>query len=91
MTNCYDCKYRQSAIGSDPHSTCTHPYADPIGLIQIMAYGHAFYNSGLQVEGKQQGIIEGWFLWPINYDPIWLISCNGFVETPSGGDTGQAV
>lgn len=24
------------------------------------------------------GIKNGWFYWPYNFDPVWLISCNSF-------------
>jgi hypothetical protein len=30
------------------------------------------------VKGNNYGVKMGWFFWPVNYDPVWLISCNGF-------------
>jgi hypothetical protein len=24
------------------------------------------------------GICNGWFIWPINFDPVWLENCDGF-------------
>lgn len=32
----------------------------------------------LNVEGHQRGIDGGWFIWPVNFDPVWLESCDGF-------------
>lgn len=32
------------------------------------------------VVGNQHGINNGWFAWPLNFDPIWLISCDGYSE-----------
>ena len=31
-----------------------------------------------KVEGNRHGILRGWFAWPFNYDPVWLISCDSF-------------
>ena len=35
-------------------------------------------NSSAKVEGHPCGIKNGWFRWPNNFDPNWLISCDGF-------------
>ncbi len=35
---------------------------------------------GLNVVGHQRGIDGGWFIWPVNFDPTWLESCDGFSE-----------
>lgn len=32
----------------------------------------------LGVSGKKAGVDGGWFNWPINFDPVWLESCDGF-------------
>ena len=29
-----------------------------------------------KVVGHPHGIAEGWFMWPYNFDPTWLVSCN---------------
>jgi len=31
-----------------------------------------------KVVGDIYGISQGWFFWPINFDPTWLEECNGF-------------
>jgi hypothetical protein len=33
---------------------------------------------GLGIKGNAHGIRRGWFMWPANFDPVWLDSCNGF-------------
>lgn len=30
------------------------------------------------VLGHPFGIKNGWFCWPWNFDPIWLVSCDSF-------------
>lgn len=37
-------------------------------------------NWSARVKGNQHGIKNGWFFWPIDFDPIWLESCTGFKE-----------
>ena len=32
------------------------------------------------IKGNEHGIKEGWFMWPFNFDPIWLENCDGFKE-----------
>ncbi len=35
-------------------------------------------NPDAQVRGNDHGITHGWFCWPVNFDPVWLVSCDGF-------------
>ena len=35
-------------------------------------------NYGANVTGNPHGISNGWFMWPFNFDPAWLESCDGF-------------
>lgn len=39
-------------------------------------------NHKADVIGNQHGIKNGWFRWPLNFDPTWLESCNGFSDNP---------
>jgi hypothetical protein len=32
----------------------------------------------LGITAHAQGIRGGWFHWPMNFDPRWLLSCDGF-------------
>ena len=40
-------------------------------------------NQTAKVEGNPVGIRRGWFLWPLNFDPAWLVSCDGFSDDPA--------
>lgn len=66
---CYKCRYR-GTIPGDCHTRCRHPLAesDP---------GKA--RTDLGIRGHDVGIRGGWFVWPYNFDPTWLLSCSGFV------------
>ncbi len=35
-------------------------------------------NQDAAVSGNRIGIQGGWFMWPANFDPTWLVSCDGF-------------
>jgi len=39
-------------------------------------------NHDAAVSGNSHGIRKGWFRWPLNFDPTWLISCDGFSDNP---------
>lgn len=67
--NCYECKYRRD-IGGDCHSTCVHP--------QIKASSMLGAAMSLRISATVHGVDNGWFFWPINFDPVWLLNCDGF-------------
>jgi hypothetical protein len=85
--SCYKCKWRGGLVG-DAHSCCKHPknaavMNDP--LTQIMGIFAGVQRvppinieTGLHVKGNPYGIKHGWFNWPMNFDPVWLESCDGF-------------
>ena len=35
-------------------------------------------NTDAKVVGNLHGVRNGWFWWPINFDPVWLEKCTGF-------------
>lgn len=39
-------------------------------------------NQTAKVTGSPHGIRMGWFYWPVNFDPTWLQSCDGFGPKP---------
>lgn len=41
-------------------------------------------NSEAEVRADFHGVKNGWFLWPYNFDPVWLIECSGFKEKNNG-------
>jgi hypothetical protein len=32
----------------------------------------------LNIKASAHGIKMGWFMHPVNFDPVWLESCDGF-------------
>jgi hypothetical protein len=40
-------------------------------------------NISASVSGNPHGIKKGWFIWPLNFDPVWLESCDGFSDDPN--------
>ena len=62
--DCYKCKHRRSVPGSR-HSACAHP-------------GNKTDMFELNIKGHPHGIRNGWFMWPVNFDPTWLLNCDGF-------------
>ena len=84
--NCYKCKHR-GTIPGDAHSRCNHPEIPEGDTInEVFAIlgsvgrgpGPAPVESRIKVKGDQYGIERGWFIWPYNFDPTWLLECNGF-------------
>lgn len=86
--NCYECKHQWGVAGS-AHSSCRHPAfsavnADPV--FQVLALLRSTQRQGLpsieseecKVVGNAYGIKMGWFMHPLNFDPVWLESCTGF-------------
>jgi hypothetical protein len=35
-------------------------------------------NRAANVTANPAGVRRGWFSWPYNFDPVWLVSCDGF-------------
>lgn len=46
-------------------------------------------NVTARVEGHFYGIRKGWFCWPLNFDPVWLLSCDGFAPQVSPAGSGE--
>ena len=38
-------------------------------------------NKTANVKGHECGRKNGWFMWPFNFDPTWLLECDGFEES----------
>lgn len=62
---CYQCKFR----GEVPGSCHTHCLFD-------------WFNSKEErPKGNKYGISEGWFYFPFNYDPVWMLGqCKEFIN-----------
>ena len=86
---CYQCKRRQGMAGT-AHSCCKHPATDKAWDDPLLEAFAIFASVGrappmeaitaLNVKANPIGVRRGWFNWPWNYDPTWLISCDGFEE-----------
>lgn len=81
--SCYNCKYQGNVPGSC-HSSCQHPLAKAVGFnatIIILNLGHMTIEDSstkdiiFKVEGEPHGIRNGWFNWPVDFDPAWLKTC----------------
>jgi hypothetical protein len=85
--DCYKCKYRGDALGST-HSRCNilklgdNEYSDLLE-IYIASGKYSIINESTKeplVKLNEHGVKNGWALWPINFDPIWVESCNFYTE-----------
>lgn len=86
--NCYKCKWQRDLAGS-AHSKCVHPknnvsLENP--LLEVLSiFGSVgrvpnLVSGGLKVKGSEHGIKNGWFNYPFNFDPVWLLECDGYEE-----------
>ena len=85
-TKCYNCKHR-GTIPGDAHTMCCHPAtglnkgANVFSVLTDTLMGlHEDAREQLNITGDPAGIRGGWFMWPANFDPVWLLSCTGFTE-----------
>lgn len=78
-------------VPGDAHSCCKHPLVKDNALTElayIMSVAMVSYLGGsakeifppLNIEADPHGIKSGWFMWPTNFDPIWLNNCDGYEE-----------
>lgn len=75
--NCYTCKHRRELVG-DCHSSCVHPGSSPIALLLFAAGQTEMETKRIHVRGNAHGVRSGWFMWPMNFDPVWLEICTGW-------------
>lgn len=64
--DCYTCVHRRS-ISGDAHSRCHAGWV-------------SYADTTARVTGHPHGIARGWFRWPINFDPVWLESCDSWTD-----------
>lgn len=76
MNECYKCKYRGDLPG-DTHSCCQYP-GNKIGMFDFFSEENTKNIEKLNIKADSHGVRNGWFMWPINFDPIWLLNCDGF-------------
>ena len=75
--NCYECEYRGRVPG-DAHSCCTYPENDPDMFTGLFSKKNMVNAKKLNISADSHGIQNGWFMWPVNFDPVWLLTCDGF-------------
>ena len=76
MIDCYKCKYRGNVPG-DAHSCWRYP-GNKTGMFDFFLNENKKNESNLNIKAELHGVMNGWFFWPVNFDPVWLINCNGF-------------
>ena len=56
--------------------TCVH-------RTQVAGSAHSECNNHkANVRANPHGARMGWFNWPLDFDPTWLVSCDGHSENP---------
>ena len=75
--NCYECLYRRNLPG-DAHSSCAHPRLPALTGVMAIFNQITGGSNAIKVTGNLHGILSCWFMWPSNFDPVWLESCEGF-------------
>ena len=84
------CKHVRSIVG-EAHIKCDHPSLLKHRarlLTEMLTMFRANKRSTfldilmeeLGVEAVQTGIENGWFNWPLNFAPVWLVNCDSFEE-----------
>lgn len=78
--NCNKCKFHESIPG-DAHVSCTilPEQARYYAMVLVTLTAKVDTLSGVNLEFEPHGVAMNWCNWPINYDPIWVKSCNQFV------------
>lgn len=76
MNKCYTCIHRRSVPG-DAHSCCKYPGTNT-DLLSLFSDENLKMMKQLNIRANPHGIEKGWFLWPINFDPVWLENCDGY-------------
>lgn len=75
---CFGCKYRGNVAGS-VHSSCRYP-GNKFGLFDFFSNENRVNAQKLNIKADVHGIRSGWFMWPVDFDPVWLENCDGFAE-----------
>lgn len=76
FSSCYGCQYRGKVPGST-HSCCNYP-GNKTGPFDFFNPSNLKNAIKLNIKGDPHGVNSGWFMWPVNFDPIWLQNCDGF-------------
>lgn len=94
---CWKCKHVGNVPGS-VHRSCRHPknkdfLDDPfMGFLGILAMvgrsspqiAETVNELGIKIH--PHGLKMGWANWPWNFDPNWILECNGYEERETEND-----
>lgn len=79
--DCRGCIFQRELPDSGSHIECLHPkrHREVNHFTAAIAGGDAATNSPrpLNIEGDIAAIEKGWFAWPLNFDPVWIRTCDG--------------
>lgn len=57
---------------------------DCVHRLDVPGSAHSRCNNfEAKVTASPRGVQGGWFRWPLNFDPVWLQSCDGFSDDPA--------
>ena len=80
--DCYKCIHRGNVPG-DAHSCCRHPKIESDGwrrVVRLLNKELVQITKDFGITAEPHGIRMGWFMWPVNFDPVWLLTCKMFEE-----------
>ena len=87
--SCRNCKYHRQLSGN-AHLACLHPFVENFGMAQIFLFltigSQDKTINPLEIRANEKGLMNGWFNWPFDFDPVWLENCNGFEEATNETD-----
>lgn len=72
--NCYNCQW-MSRLPGTAHITCRNPLVVQIGgiaMLLLMTQMPQEFRQALGFSANQHGFNNGWFDWPLLYDPVWM-------------------
>ena len=68
-------------LDGDAHSCCKYPENDPDMFTGMFSPKNMMNAAKLNITADPHGIRSGWFMWPVNFDPVWLLTCDGFIKS----------
>jgi hypothetical protein len=81
---CYECIHRLDADFS-AQSKCNHP---SLGGNNRILFCHPLSRAlcAITVVTNLHGVSHGWCEWPVDFDPVWIVSCTGFEKRKEASD-----
>ena len=69
-----------------PNTTQSPKCATCVHRLSIPGDRHSRCNAGrtAHVTANPTGVRRGWFNWPLNFDPVWLVTCDSWTDEPPG-------